>query len=123
MQMKGRPLTPMSPYCHQWSELVDSKEIYRGKSYGWVYLCRPCNAYVGCHRGTTRPLGKLANAELRRARNEAHDAFDPIWQFGPLKRAEAYAWLAEQLGIARDATHIGEFDLEQCRRVIEVCSG
>ena len=51
-------------YCGRQAEYVDSKVVY-GKSYGMMYLCRNCMAYVGVHKGTDKPLGRLANAELR----------------------------------------------------------
>lgn len=37
------------PYCGERAEFVDSAEVYHGQSYGLIYLCRPCDAYVGCH--------------------------------------------------------------------------
>lgn len=46
-------------YCGGPTEYVDSSVIY-GRSYGMIYLCRPCRAYVGVHRGTNKPLGRLA---------------------------------------------------------------
>ena len=49
------------PYCGRQAEYVDSKVIY-GRSYGMAYLCRNCDAYVGVHRGTDEPLGRLADA-------------------------------------------------------------
>jgi hypothetical protein len=39
---------PICPYCNQESQFVDSSVIY-GKSYGMIYLCSDCDAYVGCH--------------------------------------------------------------------------
>ena len=36
-------------YCGRETEYVDSKVIY-GKSYGKIYLCRNCMAYVGVHK-------------------------------------------------------------------------
>ncbi|MBO7256277.1 MAG: hypothetical protein J6V04_03005 [Bacteroidales bacterium] len=38
------------PYCGKDSELIDSSEIY-GTSYGPMYICRDCDAYVGCYTG------------------------------------------------------------------------
>lgn len=71
----------MCPYCGAETEFVDSKEVYgTGMSYGMVYLCRPCAAYVGVHRGTNKALGRLANVELRRLKMEAHKVFDPLWE-------------------------------------------
>lgn len=59
------------PYCGKPTEFVDSSVIY-GRSYGMIYLCRDCRAYVGVHKGTNQALGRLANAELRDAKKEAH---------------------------------------------------
>ncbi|MBO6266801.1 MAG: DUF3268 family zinc-finger domain-containing protein [Synergistaceae bacterium] len=110
------------PYCGKLAEYVDSAIVYHGRSYGMIYLCSPCDAYVGVHRGTDRPLGRLANSELRKWRNAAHAAFDPLWQQGEYKRRrnDAYAWLAEKMGLPKEETHIGMFDVEQCRSVIEI---
>lgn len=109
------------PYCGKKAEYVDTIEIY-GKSYGMAYLCRPCDAYVGVHDGTDIPLGRLANRELRRWRNRAHAAFDPLWQQGPYRRRrnDAYAWLAGKMGLTKEETHIAMFDVEQCKQVIQI---
>ncbi len=48
------------PYCGNRTEYVDSSVIY-GRSYGMIYLCWDCMAYVGVHKGTDRALGRLAN--------------------------------------------------------------
>lgn len=72
-------------YCGRETEYVDSKVIY-GKSYGKIYLCRNCMAYVGVHKGTDKPLGRLANAELRNWKKAAHAVFDPLWKYGLLSR-------------------------------------
>lgn len=108
-------------YCGREAEYVDSKEIY-GRSYGMIYLCRRCNAYVGTHKGTDRPLGRLANKELRTWKKAAHAAFDPIWQSGKMKRWSAYLWLSKKMGIPKDLTHIGMFDVDQCKQVIDICA-
>ena len=109
-------------YCGRRTEYVDSKVIY-GKSYGMIYLCRNCMAYVGVHKGSDKPLGRLANAQLRYWKKEAHAAFDPLWKYGSIKhrRNAAYAWLAEQMGLPVDKTHIGMFDVGQCKAVIQIC--
>lgn len=83
------------------------------------WRCPVCEAYVGCHPDG-RPLGGLANAELREARMEAHAVFDPFWKRKGIGRSRAYRGLAKRLGIDVKACHIGMFDVETCRRVIEV---
>ena len=111
------------PYCHQTAQLVSGAEIYPHRRDLWhraFYSCPPCHAYVGCHEGTTKPLGRLANAELRLAKQQAHAAFDPLWKSGNVKRTEAYKLLAEALGLRKKGCHIGWFDVDMCRRVVEV---
>ncbi|BBB91037.1 MAG TPA: zinc-finger-containing protein [Methylomusa anaerophila] len=109
-------------YCGNLAIYTDSACIY-GRSYGMVYYCKDCNAWVGVHKGTDKPLGILANAELRDWKIKAHASFDPLWKSGKMKRHRAYKWLAEQLGKPRNETHIGMFCVEDCKRVVEVCSG
>lgn len=122
--------TVVCPYCERPADLVDSKEIY-GRSYGMAWLCRPCEAYVGCHENSKdhAPLGRLANAELRQMKIAAHAQFDPLWQRKMERercskskaRKAAYQWLAEQMGIEVKRCHIGMFDVEQCSQVVAIC--
>lgn len=116
-------------YCQKLAELIDSAEIYNGKSYGTMWLCRGCDAYVGTHRDSNnKPLGILANAELRALRFRAHSLFDPMWQKKMHKeriskwqaRNTNYTWLARQLGISRQQCHIGMFDEAMCKKAIEI---
>ena len=65
--------------------------------------------------------GRLADAELRDVRMQAHAVFDAYWKRGNRTRQEAYAWLADKLGIEITKCHIGGFDLETCHRVAEIC--
>lgn len=106
------------PYCGCQAEFVDSSVVYHGRSYGMVYLCRPCDAYVGTHKSTDKPLGRLANACLREKRKAAHQAFDRIWKAGYMPRSAAYGWLSKNMGLSVKDTHIGMFDELQCDAVI-----
>jgi len=108
------------PYCKQEPEYVDSSCIY-GKSYGMIYLCRKCDAYCGVHKGTDKALGRLANADLRYWKKEAHKYFDPIWKSNLKNRHQAYAWLSEKLNIPAEFTHIGMFGVDTCKKVVEIC--
>lgn len=121
------------PYCKNPTEYVNSREVYQTKSYGMIYLCRPCNAYVGTHKGTDNALGRLANADLRKAKMEAHYWFDkiarekgvindvwPVFVKKITNRNKAYLWLSKQLGINIDDCHIGMFDEQMCQRVVEI---
>lgn len=130
--------TPICPECGRPSEFVSGRDVYPGKPdlhAGVYYLCRPCGAYVGCHKGTTQPLGTLAGPALRRWRKRAHAAFDPHWQLlteqlfakGMKRGAKAaarttmYTRLAEVMGLPPEKCHIGMFDIQQCREVIRIC--
>lgn len=123
-------MTPICPYCADNAELVTGAEIYphRNDLNGLrFWRCAPCSAYVGCHKegngygDGTRPLGRLANADLRRAKTRAHAAFDPIWKTRRMSRRKAYSWLADKLEIPVQQMHIGEFDETLCLRVVEIC--
>ena len=111
-------------YCGNEAEIVTGEAIYPHRSdlaAKKFWRCTDCKAYVGCHPGTEKPLGRLANEELRNWKQRAHGVFDPLWRSGVLSRAGAYAWLAKQLGIPQEETHIGMFDVDQCKRVVKVC--
>lgn len=116
------------PYCGDEPEYTDSSVIY-GESYGMIYLCKPCDAYVGVHHGNSKvSLGRLANKELREAKKKAHFYFDQLWnkaiKQGRRKheaRNAAYNWLSTQLDIPSDYTHIGMFDIDLCDKTAEIC--
>lgn len=110
-------------YCGQSAELVSGRVIYPDLPQlhnRQFWRCVMCAAYVGCHKKTNQPLGRLANHELRRWKQAAHTSFDRLWRYEGMTRSEAYAWLSKQLGLTTEATHIGQFDIEMCGRVIEV---
>jgi hypothetical protein len=114
-------------YCDRVAELVTGAAIYphRPDLFGRrFWRCAPCGAWTGCHEpgkgqgDGTKPLGRLANAELRRAKQAAHAAFDPLWKSRSMSRHEAYRWLAGELGISFENCHIGMFDVDGCRAVV-----
>ena len=114
---------PKCPYCADTPELVGGDVIYprRHDLSHKLFWRSACGAYVGCHPGTSQPLGRLADAELRQAKVNAHAWFDQIWRTKQMSRSKAYGWLAKQLGLPKEKTHIGMFDVETCRRVVAVC--
>lgn len=74
--------------------------------------------HVGCHKGTTRPLGVPASAETRKARMAAHEVFDRLWKGSGavMSRRSAYARISSAFGYE---VHIGQSDVETCERIIE----
>ena len=122
------------PYCGGKAHLRDASYIYHSFKYkGKMFVCEnfpKCDSYVGCHPNTTKPLGRMANKKLRTMKSKAHEYFDPLWKkrvFARKKslsynRTKAYQWLAEQLDLPESKCHIGLFDVDMCRKVIDVCS-
>lgn len=130
-----RKLAPVCGECGPGTDitLAQAEHIYPHRpdlwDGRWYWKCNSCDAYVGTHKGTLTPLGLPAGAETRRARREAHAAFDPLWQKRQRlsnistgkARGRGYRWLAEQLGIAGKDCHISHMDAATARRVVEVC--
>ena len=114
-------------YCGGIVRLVPAEQVYgeavkrlglEGES---LYQCQNCNARVGCHRGTERPLGNVANEMLRLKRIETHQIFDAFWQNRGMTRSQAYKWLAQQMDLPTRQAHIGGFEMDQCQQVKDLC--
>jgi hypothetical protein len=109
------------PYCNKKAEWVENKEVYGrnvGKSY-MIYLCKDCDAYVGCHKNTRRELGSMANKELRELRTRVHDIIDPLWIYRRDKKAwrtKVYEKLNKWWG---GEFHVGWLRENDCKYVIE----
>lgn len=111
------------PDCNCATVLRNQREIYGGNRTGRLYYCPSCGASVHCHPGTERAMGRVADSELRRLRHIAHIWFDALW-INKLKKSRfnAYSWLTLKLDMNKDNVHIGYFDKETCRCVIEICA-
>lgn len=117
-------------YCNTNAKLVDSSVVY-GKSYGMIWYCQDCKAWVGVHKNSKKnaPLGILANSELREWKKKAHSLFDELWKIKMEKdkcskskaRKAAYKWLSGMMGIDYNKCHIGKFDIEKCKQVVNIC--
>lgn len=122
-------------YCNKPARLVKGYDIYPHRpdlAHLFVWQCKPCDAYVGCHRkgayvnelkresDGTVPLGTLANRELRAARKVAHDAIDPYWRVKGFKRTLVYDRLAKLMQIPKDECHIGMFDVKRCQEAVKL---
>lgn len=106
------------PYCKMEAIWCENKEIY-GRNYGksyMCYLCKKCDAYVGCHNNSKKPLGTMANKELREWRKKTHTTIDPIWRDGVISRGKLYRMMSDHFGFD---VHIGESDVEICKKIIE----
>ena len=115
------------PYCNKEAEWVENKEVYGnnlGKSF-MIWLCRKCDAYVGCHTNSKKPLGTMADYETRLWRRRTHVVFDPLWtntfkknSMKKLNREAVYNRISNHFGFS---VHIGESDKEMCKKIIAWC--
>lgn len=107
--------------CSSHRVALVSNHLQYGKLVGdWplIYYCFKCKASVGCHFGTSIPLGRMADRDTRRERRRTHKYFDKLWQEGLFgSRRSAYIWLSQELGIKRSVCHIGLFDYNTCIEV------
>ena len=107
------------PYCGKEAKWCDNAERY-GRRYGKSYMCywcKDCDSYVGCHNNTKKPLGTMANKELREWRMKVHAQLDPLWKSGKLRRGELYAKISKQIG---KTYHTGETSIEDCQMILRL---
>lgn len=108
-------------YCNKPAKFIPNEEIYNGTRYGKSYMmwyCKGCDAYVGTHENDPkRPLGELANKELREAKKKAHRIVDRYWRSGKLKRGHVYSRLTKYFG---EETHIGWADVKRANEISEI---
>ena len=137
-------IAPKCGECGTIARLTTGRAIYRNRPDLYakpIWICDDlCGAYVTCHPGTNVPLGTPARAELRRARQVLHkNMIDALWKTAHLSgayvdvsnpkriqrhaRVRVYEFLADRLGIEREACHVGLFDLETCRRAWRSLNG
>lgn len=107
------------PYCNREAIWCENKEVY-GRNYGKSYmmwLCKPCDAYVGCHNNTKEPLGRLANEDLRKMRRKVHIKIDPFWKDGKYHRGQVYKTISDILGFQ---FHAGDSTKKICVKVLSI---
>lgn len=110
-------------YCKSSLRCTSSTEIYWTPIYWKLWKCDNCtDVYVWTHKWTEIPLWTVANKELRQWRNLAHLEFDKKWKWKThTSRMKEYAKLAVKMKIHKDFCHIAMFDIEQCKKCIELC--
>lgn len=78
-----------------------------------------CDTYVGVHRYTLRPMGRMATREVRWKRSVAHTWIDQMWQDYGYSRQQAYEWVAETLGLTDREAHVAKLSEGQLDTLIE----
>jgi hypothetical protein len=121
---------PVCLECGQDAVLKTGADVYphRPDLAGLQFWVCTCGARCGCHKGTDKPLGNPCGPETAGARSAAHREFDVLWQAkittGATQkdaRHAAYTWLAGQLELPSELTHISMMDRDTARRVVEIC--
>lgn len=79
--------------------------------YGWRNAC--CSLWSWGD-------APLVDAETHKARQAAHNAFDPIWKKNHMSRSHAYQWLADCLGIPKKECHMKTMDSKRAWHVVEL---
>lgn len=127
---------PVCSKCGQRAKLVSSVEIYgdNSPSLGYFYLCKctPEWCYVGCYPNSTKPLGTLADAKLRKLRQQLHTVFSQWWKI-PLSsrpcasdkykvklKSKAHAALAKNMLINKADCSVALFNEEQCLVALDI---
>lgn len=126
-------------HCDSVCRLTSGAEVYPHRpdlAEKPIWKCTDCpDSIVGCHRGTTRPLGFAADKATRDARIKLHHRMlDPLWKglardkALPKKvrkgaRGRVYRFLAASMGLEPEATHTGMFTIEQCREAWRALKG
>lgn len=120
---RKNPAAMRCPYCGSSVILRSADGIYRENTKGaMLYVCKrypACDAYVRTRPGTSRPVGTLANRELRLLRREAHRYFDRLYLSGRMSKEQAYEWLASLIQAPMSKAHIGYLGEYYCRQVID----
>lgn len=111
------------PFCNGDVVFTSNKELY-GREYGHgkIYLCRNCKASVGTHSGSKRPLGVMANREMKILKKACHDLFDFTWKSKQISRSFAYQRLAELMGISGSDCHFGHFETKNLLKALNILS-
>lgn len=115
------------PYCGAQATLRPASVIYGSRAIhpdSQFYICSrwpACDSYVRAHKGSRRPMGELANGDLRHKRIEAHQALEQLQRHWKTNRRYMYQWLAFCLGTDAAHTHIAQFREYRCEQTIRLC--
>lgn len=111
-------------YCcecdsHVDARLTDGLEIYNRDKYSHLdfYICDNCFNYVGCHKGTLKPLGTIPTPMVRKLRQKLHEKLDELWKSGKMKRSAVYRRMSQ---ILNKEFHCGE--VNSSNEYCEVCN-
>jgi len=99
---------------------------HRDGIYGLYYACSEYKT-TGCKgshgaRPDGSPKGIPGDARTRKMRIAAHRVLDPLWKGEDPKfdsQSEAYAWMANVMGMSHDEAHIARFSSDDCKQLVD----
>lgn len=115
------------PYCGSAAQLRPASTVHGEQTFSagsYLYLCSRwpvCDSYVSAHRRNLRPMGTLANGELRHKRIVAHRELERFRKKQGMETWAVYLWLQGALGLSEAQTHIALFSEDRCEQVISLC--
>lgn len=115
------------PYCGAPVVCRPASTVYRNalrQKGSYLYLCSrypACDAYVSAHKKDRRPMGTLADGNLRHKRILAHRALEKLRQERHMEKWAVYVWLQGKLKMEPEQVHIGMFSEQMCDQVISLC--
>lgn len=121
------------PQCNSVAVLVwrDGNAQKPGRPKKPYYVCpKGHDVRVGCHPGTTVPLGTLADLKTRQLRGIVHRLFDRHWKHLETRynmprwiaRQGAYIWLSRKSGIALEDMHIARLQAVELTKLKDMLS-
>lgn len=122
--MKGKIIK--CPYCGTQAVLRPASAVHgiNARPGEYLYVCQRypvCDSYVGAHRKSLLPMGRLANGDLRNKRIKAHKAFDRLWKCGIMEKWQAYRWMQAKFSLSSEQAHIAKFSDYMCDQLILAC--
>ena len=128
MKTKQQNAKLYCPYCGGLAVLRPAEYVYGERNLNpdnYLYVCSgypSCDSYIGVHKKSMRPMGTLANGDLRHKRIEAHRALNKVVQAGIMTKHGAYIWLQNRLCLREKDMHIGMFSEYRCEETIRECN-
>ena len=99
---------------------IYGKDATHPERYAWACARFPqCDSYVSTIKGSTKPAGTLADAQLRHERIEAHRVINKVVESG-MDQHSVYRYLEDRMGLQRDQLHIASSGIYYCRLVQQI---
>ena len=108
------------PYCGGLAVLRPAEYVYGERNLNPITICmfavvtHPVILILESIKKSMRPMGTLANGDLRHKRIEAHRALNKVVQAGIMTKHGAYIWLQNRLCLREKDMHIGMFSEYRC---------